>query len=72
MCQNLFPCISTSILAVTMIKSSLSIHIFVYYNFFFIARFVDISLEVTFQISLVVLQLTMMCQYVKLEAFGDE
>jgi hypothetical protein len=48
--QKLFPDKSASILAVTMLISSLSIYIFffVYNTFFLIACFVNSSLEVTF------------------------
>lgn len=52
---NLFPVItSASIPEVTTLRSNLSINVFLAYNYFFlIARFVNSSLEVTFQTALI-------------------
>jgi hypothetical protein len=51
--KNLFPDTSVSILAVTTLRSSLSMYIFVYNNFFLISCFFNSSSVVTFRITLV-------------------
>jgi hypothetical protein len=51
--KNLFPDMtSASILVVTMLRSSLSIHVYFVHNFSPVACFVNVSLEVTFQMAL--------------------
>jgi hypothetical protein len=52
--QNLFANTGTSVPAVTMLRSSVSMYVFFVHNkFFLIACFGDSSLEVTFRIALV-------------------